>query len=952
MNNHAASYAAFRRRQSQTSTAIEEFKGLYGFDFDPFQVRACKALEDGEGVLVAAPTGSGKTIVGEFAVHLALRDGAKCFYTTPIKALSNQKYNDLVARYGAEKVGLLTGDNSVNGEAPVVVMTTEVLRNMLYAGSQTLSGLAFVVMDEVHYLADRFRGAVWEEVIIHLPESVRIAALSATVSNAEEFGEWLQEVRGDTTVIVDEKRPVPLWQHVMVGRRLHDLFVPVEGADGGEDAEAQGGGRKRSRKRDRDRSGLAKPVEMSVGGEKMLINPRLMRMAVEDDRVTQLAHRRRHPQSRARSAPRPRTKHFPPSRVQIVDELDRDGLLPAITFIFSRAGCEAAVRECLAAGLVLTTDEEAAEIREYAERQCADIPQADLAVLGYHDWLRALTCGVAAHHAGLLPAFKEIVEKLFSRGLIRAVFATETLALGINMPARTVVIEKLDKWNGETHAPLTAGEYTQLTGRAGRRGIDVEGHAVVIWQAGTDPEAVAGLASTRTYPLDSSFQPSYNMAVNLVGQVGRERSRNMLEASFAQFQADRAVVGLVKQLRKHEEALAGYADAADCHLGDFMEYAALRRRLSDREGEQSKRRGARRRDEAVESLGRLRPGDVIRIPAGRHTGFAVVLDPGLRDALPAPLVLTVDKQVKRVNAADFPVPVEPAGRLRVPKGFSARSAKSRQDLASTLRNKINDGTVDTRVVKARHGAKEEDPEIARLRAEMKAHPCHGCADREEHARWAERYFRLKKETDGLRRRVEGRSHVIARTFDRVCGVLQSLGYLAPEDGDAVTPDGAVLARIYSELDLLVAESLRRGLWDDLTPQELASCVASMVYESRRNDDPYPRVPEGRVEDVLTEMERLWGELHEVERDNRVSFLRRPDMGFVWLAHRWARGDRLDRILADADMPAGDFVRTAKQLIDLMEQIAAAAPEDGGVRSTARKAVDLVRRGVVAYTSVG
>src|SRR5690606_916727 len=294
----------------------------------------------------------------------------------------------------------------------------------------------------------------------------------------------------------------------------------------------------------------------------------------------------------------------------------------------------------------------------------------------------------------------------------------------------------------------------------------------------------------------------------------------------------------------------------------------------------------------------------------------------------------------------------PAGRLRIPQGFSPRTAKSRQDLASTLRNKINDGTVDTRVVKARHGAKEEDPEIARLRAEMKAHPCHGCADREEHARWAERYFRLSKETEGLRRRVEGRSHVIARTFDRVCGVLQSLGYLAPEDGDTVTPDGAVLARIYSELDLLVAESLRRGLWDDLTPPELASCVASMVYESRRNDDPYPRVPAGRVEDVLTEMERLWGELHEVERENRVSFLRRPDMGFVWLAHRWARGDRLDRILADADMPAGDFVRTAKQLIDLLEQIAAAAPEDGGVRSTARKAVDLVRRGVVAYTSVG
>src|SRR5699024_6320745 len=549
MSSHAERYAAFRRRQKASSAAIEAFQGLYGFAFDPFQIRACKALEEGHGVLVAAPTGSGKTVVGEFAVHQALNEGTKCFYTTPIKALSNQKFNDLVKRYGAEKVGLLTGDNSVNGEAPVVVMTTEVLRNMLYAGSSTLSGLAYVVMDEVHYLADRFRGAVWEEVIIHLPESVRMVALSATVSNAEEFGEWLQQVRGDTAVIVDETRPVPLWQHVMVGRRIHDLFVDIETPD--EKESFENGGRSRKRKRERRRHGGGSPREIRVGEEVLRINPRLIRMAEEDARTTQLAHRRRHPQNRARGGGmRPRTRFTPPSRPMIVDELDQEALLPAITFVFSRAGCDEAVRECVASGLVLTTPEEAARIREYAETRCADIPAADLAALGFDQWLHALEAGISAHHAGMLPTFKEIVEYLFSRGLVRAVFATETLALGINMPARTVVIERLDKWNGETHAPLTPGEYTQLTGRAGRRGIDVEGHAVVVWQAGIDPEAVAGLASTRTYPLNSSFQPSYNMAVNLVDQVGRRRSRNMLEESFAQFQADRAVVGLVKQLRK------------------------------------------------------------------------------------------------------------------------------------------------------------------------------------------------------------------------------------------------------------------------------------------------------------------------------------------------------------------------------------------------------------------
>src|SRR5689334_20418764 len=230
MTTPAERYAAFRDRK--TDPELAGFRALYDFDFDPFQVEACGALSAGRGVLVAAPTGSGKTVIGEFAVHLALAEGRKCFYTTPIKALSNQKYSDLVRRYGPGQVGLLTGDNSINGEAPVVVMTTEVLRNMLYAGSRTLSGLGFVVMDEVHYLADRMRGAVWEEVIIHLPESVALASLSATVSNAEEFGEWLGTVRGETTTIVEERRPVPLYQHVIVGKRMFDLFADEQRAAG------------------------------------------------------------------------------------------------------------------------------------------------------------------------------------------------------------------------------------------------------------------------------------------------------------------------------------------------------------------------------------------------------------------------------------------------------------------------------------------------------------------------------------------------------------------------------------------------------------------------------------------------------------------------------------------------------------------------------------------------
>ncbi len=717
MTTPAQRYAASRRRSPA-------FEALYDFEFDDFQRQACDALRAGNSVLVAAPTGSGKTVVGEFAVHLALAEGRKCFYTTPIKALSNQKYADLVRRYGPAHVGLLTGDNSVNGEAPVVVMTTEVLRNMLYAGSGTLKGLGYVILDEVHYLADRFRGAVWEEVIIHLPESVRVAALSATVSNAEEFGEWLVQVRGDTTVIVDEQRPVPLWQHMLVGGHLYDLFTPDD----------------------------------TTGQE---TNPELLRIARRDEWAARKAPAR--PQ---RGGRRPR-RFNPPSRVGVIERLDAEGLLPAITFIFSRTGCDAAVLQCVRAGLRLTTPDEAAVIRERAERRTADIADEDLTALGYSDWLEGLQRGIAAHHAGLLPVFKEVVEELFTEGLIRAVFATETLALGVNMPARTVVIERLDKWNGEAHANLTPGEYTQLTGRAGRRGIDVEGHAVVIWQPGVDPGAVAGLASTRTYQLNSSFRPSYNMAVNLVGQVGRERARALLESSFAQFQADRAVVGVARQLSRSKEALAGYRDAMTCDKGDFAEYIARRRELSEREADLARSRSANRRAEAERSVGRLRPGDVIRVPTGRRAGLAVVIDTA------GPLVLTANRQVKRLSTADFPVPVEPVERIRIPNWFSARSPRHRRDLAATVRNRLAGRELPTE----RRARAPDDAEISRLRALIKQHPCHGCPDREDHARWAERYFRLQREAEGLERRVASRSHVIARTFDRVCTVLEQLGYL-------------------------------------------------------------------------------------------------------------------------------------------------------------------------------
>ena len=504
------------------SADITAFAAGYAFGLDDYQRTACEHLAAGSGVLVAAPTGAGKTVVGEFAVFQALAQGRKCFYTTPIKALSNQKYHDLCDRYGEQQVGLLTGDVSINGEASVVVMTTEVLRNMIYAGSSTLQDLGYVVMDEVHYLADRSRGAVWEEVIISLAESVQVVALSATVSNAEEFGEWLGEVRGETAVVVTEKRPVPLYQHVMVGRRLVELFSGTEvNPELVRIAKEEGRGQRDDARRPRGRSGNGRRS-----------------VAYGSGRYGGGAAHQRQESSR----------HLVPRRDATVERLRAEKLLPAIYFIFSRQGCDTAVSQLMRSGLRLTTSGERHRLAEILTRHSSALSSADLSALGFDSFRGAFLEGIAAHHAGLLPAFKEAVEEAFVEGLIKVVFATETLALGINMPARSVVLEKLVKFNGETHADITAGEYTQLTGRAGRRGIDTEGHSVVAWQPGLDPRALAGLASRRTYPLRSSFRPTYNMAVNLVATVGRERARGLLELSFAQFQSDRSVVGLARSI--------------------------------------------------------------------------------------------------------------------------------------------------------------------------------------------------------------------------------------------------------------------------------------------------------------------------------------------------------------------------------------------------------------------
>jgi ATP-dependent RNA helicase HelY len=799
-----------RAKVKQTSPSYNSFLELLDFALDPFQEQACHALAKGKGVLVAAPTGAGKTIVGEFAIHLGLEKNQKVFYTTPIKALSNQKFAELVARYGPERVGLLTGDTNTNSDAQIVVMTTEVLRNMIYANSDSLIELGFVVMDEVHYLADRFRGAVWEEVILHLPKDVKLVSLSATVSNAEEFGAWLEEVRGDTEIVVSEHRPVPLDQHVLFGDELMELFA--------------------------------------AGSKNQRVNAELVQKHSSKLRI---------PIGKYTKGKKPkgeldrRFSRIPKiSKPEVVEILEDNDLLPAIFFIFSRVGCDAAVRACHQYGVRLTTREEQAEIRYLVEEKTASIADEDLATLGYFEWLTGLERGVAAHHAGMLPAFKEVVEELFLRKLVRVVFATETLALGINMPARTVVLERLDKFNGESRVQITPGEYTQLTGRAGRRGIDTLGHSVIQWSGNLDPASVAGLASKRSYPLISPFKPTANMAVNLIEAFGRKRAREVLETSFAQFQADRSVVGLAKGIREKQISLDGYAKSMECHLGDFFGYSSIRRELSD-----------------------------------------------------------IEKSLA-------------SGRTRQERGKDIRQTKGRS---------------------------EQERKLAELKVRMKTHPCHLCSHREAHSRWAERWWQLHRETQAILDQIEGRTNLVASTFDKICELLIELGYLDDSDQDLlVTESGKMLARIYGERDLLVAEALRLKIWDNLDAPSLAAMAAALVYEPRRDDENFePRAVKGNFQESFTNTQLLWENLENLAKKHKLPRSSKLEMDLSYPIHRWATGAKLDLVLESADLLPGDFIRWCKQIIDLLEQLAKAS--EGPISAKARDAVDLVKRGIVAYS---
>lgn len=858
-------------------TNLSDFISRLDFTLDPFQLDAIKSIDIGRSVLVAAPTGSGKTLVAEYALELCLAEGSRAFYTTPIKALSNQKYHDFCAAYGVENIGLLTGDNSINSSAPIVVMTTEVLRNMIYERSSDLDYVSWVVLDEVHYLQDEYRGPVWEEVIIHAPQSIRLVCLSATVSNADELASWIGALRGPTDVVVETTRPVSLDNHYLVGDR---------------------------------KAGYLRLADLLVEGKP---NPRGKRFDVgfrpspgQDER-----------------------RWYTPRRAEVIELLNERDLLPAITFIFSRAACDDAVRACMSYGLRLTNQAERSQIRAVAAKHAAALSDSDLSVLGYDRFLAALEGGFAAHHAGMVPPFKEAVEELFAAGMIKAVFATETLALGVNMPARTVVIEKLTKFTGERHERLTPGQYTQLTGRAGRRGKDTRGHAVVLWSPYVPFDEIATLALSRSFELTSAFRPTYNMAANLIRRYSTDEAHAVIENSFAQYRSNRQIVQTSKEIERLTRRQSASRDDMTCELGDIPTYMG---KLTSTSGEEQ----GPAHQEIVRSLRAIKPGTIIQVEGGKSGGPAVVISVSERRGGAVKLrVIGFSPRVVTLSDTNFRYLPERRGSIELPQPFAPNQRKFLNEVRRRLR--------ETRLsAPQRHRRSRRPRQIGETGDVLET-----CPDFDQHIAAYHQFQRLEARLARLKRKRSTTSGDLSERFDGLLELLGDWGYVKDW---RLTSSGELLARIYSEVDLLVAEVLSEGLLDNLDPPTLAGVVSAFTYEHRSpKAAPDPWFPPGPMRERIAHIEAVSASLTKAELARKLPQTRPPDDGFCAIAHAWASGNYLEDVLSQELVSGGDFVRNIKQLIDLLRQIGGLAP-NSTTATNARAAANLLLRDVIEASS--
>lgn len=875
MSKFAAKLNSFKGISHEDLETLNEFKMGLSFELDRFQLEAIDYFLQGNSVVVAAPTGSGKTIVGEFAVFHVNKNRQRTFYTTPLKALSNQKYLEFVERFGVEQVGLLTGDNAINQDASIVVMTTEVLRNMIYQTPEKIEELGVAILDEVHFLADKERGVVWEEILILLNKNVKIVALSATVSNVEDFADWLHEIRGDCKFVIEEKRPVPLSQLIATSNSLIPLFSNEEGQ----------------------------------------INKKVLNLY-------------------KRSFTRSHVKSEIPTRVEIVENIKDYDLLPSIFFIFSRKGCDQAVEQIRKSNVQLTNESERYEIKKYLQNRFDDIDASDWSALRVDEWIDCAIRGFSSHHAGLIPQMKEAAEYLFQKGLLKLIFATETLSVGINMPAKSVVLERMDKWNGTTHEMLSPAEFTQLTGRAGRRGIDVDGEAIIAFHPHSEPKFIANLVSSRTFELTSTFEPKYNMVLNLLEHRNLTDTKILLNKSFAQFYQKKDSKNVTEQIDYENEKLRGKQHDFTCHLGDIREYYEIILQINSFHKNESKTSKKKR---SLRNRIEIEPGNLVGIKNLRKSKFALITKT-LKSKKESEFWALLDNgEGRKIDHRSIDFNVGVIGYLEINDEIDFSKKAIRDEYSKKIR--IASGNYAKKFV--------DEVDVTELKAKLKNHVCHSCPQIQEHLRFGENIERNKKYIKSLQSHLENDYVNLSKKCDQVIDLLAKLDYIiTTEDKLTLTKWGKFLKQIHSEFDLLIIESLRRNYLNNLSPIQLSCLLSGFVYNPRRDELEIPVNVDEIIKNNANQILKLSDEIIDIEKRNKITNIKNPHFGMANIIKQWCNDVNLKRILLKTDIAPGDFVRNVKQIIDLLRQIKRL--NIPGITKSADEAILLLDKGVVSY----
>lgn len=949
----------------QAAALVASFRSRYPFPLDAFQEEAIAHLALGESVMVAAPTGTGKTVVAEFGVYRAAQQGFKVMYTTPIKALSNQKFRDLREQYG-DAVGLLTGDIIENPDGSILVMTTEVLRNMLLQTPSALWGVGCIIFDEIHYLADPERGTTWEESIIMCPQYIQLVCLSATVTNAPEIAEWIGRTHKPVHLVTHLQRAVPLSLYYFLDGQLQ-LVINARGQQ---------------------------IADFNVGGEvrkKTYSGQRYRGPTLEEDT----------PNAKERQEP---------SAMEIVESLEKSDLLPAIFFLFSRRDCEAVADLCAAMRLQGVRDPAHMKrideiLTRYLERLSPEDKRLDQVQMVVHLARR----GFGFHHAGLLPILKQLVEELFGQALMRVVFATDTLALGVNMPARTVVIGRMSKYDGVSRRPLIPNEFQQMAGRAGRRGIDPQGHVVIPYSPWVTFHEALNIATGPLRPVESGFTMRYNSVLNLWDPPEGDRALRVMRASLLQFQQGRRLRDLEQELedadRELEEVpvgcLIGYDNGEELldeyeHLGRVLD--EIRRR--EKKAEQNLVYLEARRDELPwkrperdflrRQFRTLPRGGVVHlgeygwaIYLGRGLGAVVGLFLGIgghgsptgeesdAEHVPTMEVIPVTEYRQVDYLPEPPVHIElpyPLTTLAVPptlgidellspeemdqlRGEIAFAMEQLPDLEAWIEEhrSVQARQIEAASEKARAQLGEVREEVRQAAEVERTHVCHTCPVRKEHRSYRRIRARLMIDRDAADKRLNERRHFeesrLQNTLRGLVNVLAQFNYLRKGE---LTYKAHKLADIFDTNALMLTEMTEGGYLDGLKPEDLAEVCSWFAYD--RDIDFQNRLLIPRYLITLRhELDDLQNAIFSAERRQDLSITTGYNTFFFGAARAWCKGTSIGELLQRMELSEGDLVMTFNKTLDLMRQLRemfAHQDPENPLRLAFAEADRMMRRGVV------